>query len=405
MKRRISDLLEDIRDDTVELSSETPLSSERIKELTMSKIKQEKKPRNGKRMAFRILAAAAAVSLLAMTGFAAENILTGDWFREPMNQRLAEEKQERQEIGLVDNLQETISDGQVAILNELGKDFQPQTYTKDGTTITMTAAYGYEYIMCMYFKVQAPEGTVLPDDILYQCFSHDDTAEGFIPLTVDPGAPYEFMGHQVEFNALPDEDPTDNEKDFYALILAQTGMDSTFSDGYGKHFHMTGIYQQIVDQYGDEDGFQPIVTGDFSFAIGTNAIDIPWVELDVAGMTYGGHKVRTWTHDSPCLDLCQEYLTGETDPETGLPIHSDSWDYSVTPKTLRISPYAVEAIAESESSDDRVEPGFDYQVIMKDGTNPLMIGDVFLIPIDLDQVDYILIGDPEINSTYKVYLP
>ena len=42
---------------------------------------------------------------------------------------------------------------------------------------------------------------------------------------------------------------------------------------------------------------------------------------------------------------------------------------------------------------------------MKDGTNPLMIGDVFLIPIDLDQVDYILIGDPDINSTYKVYLP
>ena len=43
MKRRISDLLEDIRDDTVELSSETPLSSQRIKELTMSKINKEKK--------------------------------------------------------------------------------------------------------------------------------------------------------------------------------------------------------------------------------------------------------------------------------------------------------------------------------------------------------------------------
>ena len=335
-----------------------------------------------------------------MTGFAAENILTGDWFREPMNQRLAEEKQERQEIGLEDNLQETISEGQVAILNELGKDFQPQTYTKDGTTITMTAAYGYEYIMCMYFKVQAPEGTVLPDDILYQCFSHDDTAEGFIPLTVDPGAPYESMGHSVEFNALPDEDPTDNEKDFYALIQAQPGMESTFSDGYGKHFHMTGIYQQVVDKYGDEDSSY---RHGISFATAP-AIDIPWVELDVAGMTYGGHKVRNWKHDSHCLDPCQEYLTGETDPETGLPIHSESWDYSVTPKTLRISPYAVEAIAESESSDDRVEPGFDYQVIMKDGTNPLMIGDVFLISIDLDQVDYILIGIRR-QQHLQVYLP
>ena len=29
----------------------------------------------------------------------------------------------------------------------------------------------------------------------------------------------------------------------------------------------------------------------------------------------------------------------------------------------------------------------------------------FAVPIDLEQVDYILIGDPEINSIHKVYLP
>ena len=43
MKRRISDLLEGIREDTVELNTQTPLASNRIKELTMSKINSEKK--------------------------------------------------------------------------------------------------------------------------------------------------------------------------------------------------------------------------------------------------------------------------------------------------------------------------------------------------------------------------
>lgn len=74
MKRRISDLLEGIREDTVELNTQTPLSSNRIKELTMSKINSEKKTHNTKRIAFRILVAAAAISLLTVTAFAAENV-------------------------------------------------------------------------------------------------------------------------------------------------------------------------------------------------------------------------------------------------------------------------------------------------------------------------------------------
>ena len=38
MKRRISDILDHYSDSSVELNNSTPLSSDRIKELTMSKI-------------------------------------------------------------------------------------------------------------------------------------------------------------------------------------------------------------------------------------------------------------------------------------------------------------------------------------------------------------------------------
>ena len=63
--------------------------------------------------------------------------------------------------------------------------------------------------------------------------------------------------------------------------------------------------------------------------------------------------------------------------------------------------------------------GLGFQVVLKDGTTvpTLPIGGsydgegysggttYFAVPIDMEQVDHILIGDPEIGSTHKVYLP
>ena len=64
--------------------------------------------------------------------------------------------------------------------------------------------------------------------------------------------------------------------------------------------------------------------------------------------------------------------------------------------------------------------GLEFDVVMKDGTRAargtggIGIADDgkvcngvtdFAVPIDLEQVEYILIGDSEINSTHKVYLP
>ena len=418
MKRRISDLLEGIREDTVELNTQTPLSSNRIKELTMSKINSEKKTHNTKRIAFRILVAAAAISLLTVTAFAAENVFgAGDWFRDILGNRLEEDRKTVQQEGLDITLPETVSQEQIDVVNELGQVFEETSIESEGTTMTLTAAYADANVIHLYFQAEAPEGTVLPDGILYQFYDYN--AEDWNILELPQGAPYELSGYNVEVEALPDADPTDNRKDFHVTIYTQSGMEMQFNDGVSKLYHITGIYEQVVDMDGDEDGYVCLAPGSFTFDIGI-ANEAKVVELDVDGLTYGGHRTRTWTHDSPCKEFCKENLTGQTDPDTGLPIHAESWDYTVTPKRLAISPLSADWACDYTCSDDRATFGLSFRVVMKDGSSPLLVDgggsyndekcmssgtNYFSTPIDLDQVDYILIGDPEINSTHKVYLP
>lgn len=418
MKRRISDLLEGIREDTVELNTQTPLSSNRIKELTMSKINSEKKTHNTKRIAFRILVAAAAISLLTVTAFAAENVFgAGDWFRDILGNRLEEDRKTVQQEGLDITLPETVSQEQIDVVNELGQVFEETSIESEGTTMTLTAAYADANVIHLYFQAEAPEGTVLPDGILYQFYDYN--AEDWNILELPQGAPYELSGYNVDVEALPDADPTDNRKDFHVTIYTQSGMEMQFNDGVSKLYHITGIYEQVVDMNGDEDGYVRLAPGSFTFDIGI-ANEAKVVELDVDGLTYGGHRTRTWTHDSPCKEFCKENLTGQTDPDTGLPIHAESWDYTVTPKRLAISPLSADWACGYTCSDDRASFGLSFRVVMKDGSSPLLVDgggtyndekcmssgtNYFSTPIDLSQVDYILIGDPEINSTHKVYLP
>ena len=66
MKRIISDLLNAYSDPDVTLETQTPLSSERIKELTMSKIKERTAPRK-RRITFRVMMAAAIIVALAVS--------------------------------------------------------------------------------------------------------------------------------------------------------------------------------------------------------------------------------------------------------------------------------------------------------------------------------------------------
>lgn len=416
MKRKISDLMDGFPVDGVELEHGTPLSSQRIKELTMKKVK--KAPR--RRILPRILVVAAILTALTTTVFAAERLFrASDFFKDILNAKLSEDRETVHD----DAVRETMSDGQIAVLDDLGGTFQPQTQTSHGTTVTLAAAYGDAYMLYLYMQVTAPEGVVLPDGILYDfCdwngidYSAEEPWENLKP---GEDAPYKTISRSMDIEALPDEDPMDNQKNFLITIHGQPGTKCRFNDGYSKFFNMTGIYEQAPDVNGDEDGYVLLAPGTFSFNVGfVNAVEI--VELDVAGLTYGGYKTRTWTHDSECKSACDEYLTGEKDPETGLPIHFEDYTYAVTVRSMTISPLSAEWKAEYECDDRQYSFGLEFHIVLKDGTviDHMRSGfgtsdnghtragtTYFTVPIDLDEIDYILIGDPEIGSTHKVYLP
>ena len=112
MKRRISDMLDRIPAENIDLDQSTPLSSQRIKELTMMKIEHKEKKRG--RIGVRILALAAAISMLGVTAFAAEEIFgAGDFFRSILGIQLQESKDHAADNNLDVTYAESISEEQV----------------------------------------------------------------------------------------------------------------------------------------------------------------------------------------------------------------------------------------------------------------------------------------------------
>ena len=397
MKRNISDLMDHYRGELPELQSHTPLSSQRIKELTMGKI--TKKEKKSKRIVFRVLVAVAIIASLSMTVLAAEDVFdVGSWFRDILNLQLQADKSIGDALGV--EVQDSVSDGQLEVINDLGQGFQPQTQTDQGTTVTLQAAYGADYILHLLFHVEAPKGTVLPDGIVYDFCDYnaiDYSRDDYFKLLY-PGkdAPYKYISYQQEIEVLPDSNPGDNVKDFHVTILGQSGTECKFNDGYVL-----------------------LAPGKFTFDVGLVS-KLEQIKLKEAeGFTYGGEKTRTWTHDSPCHELCKEDLTGETDPDTGLPIHGETYTYEVEVENMIVSSLGVDWQVKYSCPDKNRSFGLSFRVVMKDGTSPRatvasggadngkrMIGtSYFTVPIDLAEVDYILIGDEELGVTKILYLP
>ena len=388
MKRNISDLMEHVRTADMSPQDSTPLSSERIKELTMHKIKQKKHSRT----AFRVLMAAAIVAALAVSAFAAETVFhAGDVIR--------------------NFFRGDISEDQVAMMNELGGNFEPQTVTSEGTTVTLAAAYADESVMTLYLHVEAPEGMVLPDGIVYELYDYNDRDAEIIEIPAGYGYSY-IAGVSIEITALPDDDPADNQKDFCVTMSAQQGQKAKFNDGVPKRYNITGIFEQVVNADMDDDGYVRLAPGSFSFDIGI-AGKMEQMVLDVSGLTYAGIKSRTWTCG---FETCGESCEGL---ETNGREHTEYWDVSVTAETLVLTPLSVQWSCSYEISNPRASASLDFRIVMKDGSSPEMYaasgatyGDDsakgvrnFRMPINLADVDYVLIGDPELGETYKVYPP
>lgn len=144
MKKRISDLLDGYEDGSVELSGGTPLSPARIKELTMNKITPKKNKLY--RLPVRLLAAAAIVAALTASAMAVNYAIGAGGLMQ----------------GFFARDGGPLSTGQIENLDQVGQTFE-EGVTDNGATITPIAALADENCYYLRLRIEAPEGTALPD--------------------------------------------------------------------------------------------------------------------------------------------------------------------------------------------------------------------------------------------------
>jgi len=184
MKRNISDLMDHIAPETVDLG-DTPLDPQRIREITMKKINTTKPIR---RWGMRLLTAAVITVLLTMSVFAAENIMTyDDWFRDFFSNK---------------EVVADISENQLILLENSLTPIN-QSVTSNGYTVTLESAITDGFVAYFTFRVDAPEDVVLdkprydfrevPLDIFGEDIDDGD-------ITIRSGG----------WRTLEDDDPTDN---------------------------------------------------------------------------------------------------------------------------------------------------------------------------------------------------
>ena len=152
MKRNISDLLDRYPAEDVELGGNTPYSPTRIKEITMKKIRTETKSgKKGFRPA-RLLVAAAVAAAFTVSALAAGRLLGGELFGDVFSRGDG-----------------SLTPGQMETIDRLVQTFEgqdgaaPAAVTDNGASITPLAALADENVYYLRLRVEAPEGTALPD--------------------------------------------------------------------------------------------------------------------------------------------------------------------------------------------------------------------------------------------------
>ena len=237
MKRNISDLMDHIAPETVDLG-EHPLDAARIRELTMKKIEIKRPMR---RWAVRLLTAAVITVLLTMSVFAAENIMTYDnWFRDYFSGK---------------EVVADISENQLILLDSSLTAID-QSVTSNGYTVTLETAITDGYVAYFTFRMEAPEGEILDKsrylfrEVPLDIFGEDiDDGE----ITVQCGG----------WRTLEDDDTTDNTVRLLLEISVSDPdhMDSALTDKAEK----TIILNTFLGDAGPESPYEIQAEGDWCF--------------------------------------------------------------------------------------------------------------------------------------------
>ncbi len=393
MKLNISDLLDDYREDALIPEESTPLSMERIQMRTMGVVFPEKR-HLGRRAVPRLLVAVLILCALAVSAIAEERTLSvSDWFRTALRINAETDVMLAEYQGADKPWRSTLSEKQLAAIDAHGK-FIYQSQTKNGSTITLVALYGDEYVLHLYLQVEAPEGTVLPDGVEYIFGDRHHLPSGNSIVEVPPGYTRSHL-YRPDMAVMPDADPTDNKKDFVITLdhcpypqrlngILQKQW--TFHDDVPKNYFIPGIFFEM------EDGtYEQVVSGAFSFDI-TNTHSVERTDIDLSG----------------CQNAC---LVNWGDEE-------NHYSYTIDPIQISLSPFSAEIKNRFTCTDEHNIPHMKFQIIMKDGTTEMHwdvgrlidtdgyshIVKMFTNPIDISEIDYILIGDPYFgDGLHKVY--
>lgn len=395
MKRNISDLLDGYLAEDMELGGVPPYCPSRIKEITMNHImntehndQPKTKARAGRRP-MRLLIAAAVIAAFSVSALAAGRILGGG---ELFGNVFSQEK-------------DALSQGQLDAIGQLVQSFEaqdgsiPAAVTDNGATITPIAALADENIYYLRLRVEAPEGTVLPDldwerdEACYQLFG-DEAAND---LTLEPaqGAYPEYaFGYQLDFRPLPDSDPNDNIKEFVVQFanLSENGI--TLNDGVSKVLTIYGLWIQDPGK-----NYTPIFTGTFTFDIGLN-FQSQTAALPVEGLTWH-HDLLDYTNTLQAMTLSPlslSYRVDSTMPENDR-VGAQLGTLEIVLKDGSV--FYAESTEYDEQLARYIERGEIELPLTGEPTGVFENYIVFEQPLDLTQVDYIRYGEAKIPVTVE----
>lgn len=234
----MTDLLDGWEDGSVELPPPAGMSPERIKERTMEQIRQTKRPR--RRMGVRLLACAALAAVFTVSAMAAYHLWgPGELFDPFFTLESA-----------------PLDDGQKELLDQIGATNLPPV-TSNGVTLTPLAAIADEHTLYLRLRLEAPEGTVLPD----MGEQEDHIAHDVELVDADTGERLNWGMQKARF--LPDDTPGDNSLELVFMLLGGPN-GANWVDGTSKTLTITGL---ILCPREPEDAGKTYLEGEWSFSL------------------------------------------------------------------------------------------------------------------------------------------
>ena len=267
MEKRISDLLNSSLDPDINIGVQEVASTNRIKELTMSKVAATKPARARNAMRTALIPALTIIMLFfALTGVAYASDAFG--LRTMLKEFFAGSETELSK----DVLEEII---------RVGNGVAPPAATSNGTTVTPMSAIAGEDFYYLTIQIDAPEGTdlVRPRDMYQVHLQNGQVSEeellSYYQIWGGSGEHPELLyadGSPVQLNAgisvsFQDDDPSDNS------IVVVIELDASanplphgvaFNDGVAKFLTIHGLWFQSPDKI-----YTKILDGEWTFDIGT----------------------------------------------------------------------------------------------------------------------------------------